>query len=333
VLVEILEGEVLKGEAKGFVRKIKSARGTSFLGDLDGERPLGKGIFIEDYEVVFQGKWSAQQEKYTEEPQLLVQFTSFDPMDNGVVVDEDALGEERMNKAYDLGYSFLNAMSFAPEWRKYGDAKTVQDLYEDDEAAGGPVTQDLRVKETDRWLYTPLATEFWDYLDRVAEAAYDGAEVGGFVTIRGLEMGSDEDDTLAYVDVILYCTAGEQGYAHLKTLNGTDAREMSPVVKWADVAQAMTGLGRMVKYQEKVNPYAQYSQTSHGASEPEWEMVGMFEGAIAKGRVNAKFGRLISNNGDLFLGFMTGDPIQGAWNAHGKGVWYSDWEFQAMGVW
>jgi hypothetical protein len=146
-------------------------------------------------------------------------------------------------------------------------------------------------------------------------------------------MGSEDDDTLAYVDIILYCTAGEQGYAHLKTLNGTDARELSPAVKWADVAQAMTGLGRMVKYAEKVNPYAQYSQTSHGASEPEWEMVGMFEGAIAKGRVNAKFGRLISNYGDLFLGFMTGDPVQGQWNAHGKGVWYSDFEFQAMGVW
>jgi hypothetical protein len=140
VLVEILEGEVLKGAAKGFVRKIKSARGTSFLGDLDGDRPLGKGIFIEDYEVVYQGKWSAQQEKYTEEPTTSMEFTSFDPLDNGVVVDEDALGEERMNKAYDLGYSFLNAMEFPPEWRKYGDAHTVKALYEDDERGGGSIT-------------------------------------------------------------------------------------------------------------------------------------------------------------------------------------------------
>jgi hypothetical protein len=101
VLVEILEGEVVKGEAKGFVRKIKSARGTSFLGDLDGERPMGKGIYIEDYEVMWQGKWSAAQEKYTEEPAALMEFTSFDPLDNQVVVDEDALGEERMDKAYD----------------------------------------------------------------------------------------------------------------------------------------------------------------------------------------------------------------------------------------
>ena len=60
VFVEILEGEVLKGTAKGFARKIKYARGTSFLGDFDGDRLLGKCIFIEDYEVVYQVKWSAQ---------------------------------------------------------------------------------------------------------------------------------------------------------------------------------------------------------------------------------------------------------------------------------
>lgn len=62
-------------------------------------------------------------------------------------------------------------------------------------------------------------------------------------------------------------------------------------------------------------------------------MVGMFEGAIAKGLVKAKFGRLLSRFGDVFLGYMTGDPVEGAWNANGKGVWYRDMVFEAMGVW
>jgi hypothetical protein len=188
------------------------------------------------------------------------------------------------------------------------------------------------IKEVDRWFYTPLATEFWDYLERVAGAAYDGVEVGGYVTISGLEM--DSEDGLAYADIWLYCTAGEQGYAFLKSLNGTDQRTATPHLMWADVAPHVTGLARMVKYQEKVNPYAQYSNHQGAAAEPEFEMVGMFEGAVHKGRVSAKFGRLISNWGDLFLGYMTGDPAGGqTWNAMGKGVWYSDWEFQAIGVW
>jgi hypothetical protein len=62
-------------------------------------------------------------------------------------------------------------------------------------------------------------------------------------------------------------------------------------------------------------------------------MIGMFEGAIAKGVVKGKFGRLLSAEGDVFLGYMTGDPVEGAWNANGKGVWYQDMELMAMGVW
>jgi len=46
VAVEIVEGEVEKGVPKGFVRKIKSAKSTSFVGDLAGDRPMGKGAFF-----------------------------------------------------------------------------------------------------------------------------------------------------------------------------------------------------------------------------------------------------------------------------------------------
>jgi hypothetical protein len=148
-------------------------------------------------------------------------------------------------------------MGFAPDWRQYGDVGRVKASYEAEDSCGGPVTQDLHVKEEDRWLYTPLATEFWEVLDRVAAAAYEGAEVGGYVRIMGLQMNDGTDgERVTYADVSLYCTAGEQGYSFLKALNGTDQRDALDAVTWEDIKRDLTGLGRIVKYGEKVNPYA-----------------------------------------------------------------------------
>jgi hypothetical protein len=330
VLVEILEGQVEKGEAKGFVRKIKSARGTSFLGDLDGDKPLGKGIYVEDYEVMYQGKWSVQQEKYTEEPATPMQFTSFDALDTQEVVDEGALGEERSTKAYDSGFAFLAAMDFAPDWRLYGSARAIKASFENVQNGGGPITMELAVEQTDRWLFTPLAIDFWDYLDRVASAAYEGSEVGGYIKIRGLSMHA-AGEAAKYADMTLYCTAGEQGYNFLKSINGTDQRTSSVLLSWEDVAPHVTGLARIITYGEKVNPYA--STYGAGTAEPEYEMLQMFEGAVKQGRANAKWGRLLTNDGDNFFGYLSGDPVSGQWGAIGKGVWYSELEFQAMGVW
>lgn len=61
-------------------------------------------------------------------------------------------------------------------------------------------------------------------------------------------------------------------------------------------------------------------------------MVSMYEGAIKKGRCNAKFGRLLTREGDNFIGYLTGDPATGEWGAIGKGVWYADLRLQAMGM-
>jgi len=300
---------------------------------LDGDRPLGKGVYIEDYEVIHQGKWSAQQEKYSEEPSSPMAFTSFDPLDTQVIVDEGALGEERWEKAYDSGFAFLAAMGFAPDWRAYGSPRAIQASYAAEEAGGGPVTQEMYVKETDRWLYTPLAEDFWDYLDRVADAAWDGAEVGGYIKIKGLSMTNTEGDAL-YADIVLYCTAGEQGYSFLKSINGTDQSLLGDAgLMWADVSSSVTGLARIITYREKVNPYATTYGSAGSVAEPEWEMLQLFEGAVKDGRCKAKFGRLMTNNGDNFFGYLTGDPVEGIWGAMGKGVWYKDMELQAQGVW
>jgi len=79
-----------------------------------------------------------------------------------------------------------------------------------------------------------------------------------------------------------------------------------------------------------VNPYA--TSLSGAGAEPEYLMVSMYEGAIKKGRCNAKFGRILTREGDNFIGYLTGDPATGQWGAIGKGVWYDDLQLQAVGV-
>jgi len=326
VLVEVLEGEVEAGAAKGFVRKIKSARGTSFIGDLDGDKPLGKGCYFADYELVHQGKWSSEQTSYTDAPATEMRFQSFDPLDNQVVVDESELADGRMDQAYTLAYAFLAEVGMPPQWGRYGDGpatRIVRSYYEDEEVGGGPLTNGVLV---DGWyMEVPLAEDFWTYMTRIAEAAYDGQEMGGYVRIGHVDMGDG-----MYCDMWLYSTAGEAGYEYLRSVNGTDYREDGGSLMWADVAEHVTGLARLVVYEELINPYAT-SLTSAGAAEPEYLLVSMFEGAVKNGMVNAKFGRLMTRDGDNFIGYLAGDPATQEWGAIGKGIWFRDLFFQARG--
>ena len=304
----------------------------SFVGDLNGENPMGKGVFFEEYEFRYQGKWTADQDKYTEEPANPMRFTSFDPLDNQVVVDEGAQAQVRMNKAYDSGFAFLAAAEANPKWRDYGAenpaTRKIRGAWEAYENGGGALTGQIMIQGEP--LYTPLAEEFWTVMDRLAEAAYDGHELGGYIKLDGISMGVDPP---RYADLWLYCTAGEQGYAYLRGINGTDQRTASDPAAWADIAEFVTGLARVVVYEERVNPYASALEQAADAGEPEYFMAQMFEGAIKKGRVNAKFGRVLTRAGDNFIGYLTGDPVTGEWGAIGKGVWYSDLELKARGVW
>jgi len=61
-------------------------------------------------------------------------------------------------------------------------------------------------------------------------------------------------------------------------------------------------------------------------------MVFMYEGAMAKGRVNAKFGRVMTADGDNFIGYLTYNPLENAWGAIGKGAWFSNLRLMARGV-
>jgi len=233
VLVEILEGEVEKGVAKGFVRKIKSAKSSSFVGDLADEKPIGKGVYFKDYELVHQGKWAGTQDKYTEEPANPMRFTSFDPLDSQEVVDQGALAEERMDKAYASGFAFLAAMGFAPDWRLYGAqnpaTKAIRLSYEKPEAGGGPITGDILVDGMP--MVTPLAEDFWTFMDHIANAAYDGSEMGGYIKLSGIAMGES-----TYADVWLYATSGEQGYDFLRSINATDQRTSANPLPWTQIA-------------------------------------------------------------------------------------------------
>lgn len=137
-------------------------------------------------------------------------------------------------------------------------------------------------------------------MQRIADAAYEGHEMGGYINLKGLSMGDN-----MYADVWLYSTAGEEGYARMRAMNGTDQREAVPSMTWADVAGDVTGLARVIVYEEMINPYAT-TLTTGVVADPEYAMIELFEGVVKEGIVNGKFGRLITRDGDNFIGYLSG---------------------------
>ena len=175
------------------------------------------------------------------------------------------------------------------------------------------------------WVYNPLLEKFYAALEAVSDAAWEGEEVGGYLKVTGLAMGEGR-----YADVLLYSTAGPEAWRHAKPFNNTDQR-LAGGLTWQDAAPAITGLARVVVYEELVNEYA--SSFAASGAEPEYMILGMYEGQIVKGRCNAKFGRVITRGGDNFIGYMVGDPAHDRWAAIGKGIWWNNLRLQAQGVW
>ena len=58
-----------------------TATSSSFIGDLSGDTPIGRGVYFADFEMKHQGIWSADQASYAEAPAEETRFTSFDPLD------------------------------------------------------------------------------------------------------------------------------------------------------------------------------------------------------------------------------------------------------------
>jgi len=66
-------------------------------------------------------------------------------------------------------------------------------------------------------------------MQRLASTAASGNEYGGYIKIKGIEL---EEGAGKYVDMWLYSTAGEAGFAALQMLNGTDQRDEADPAYW-----------------------------------------------------------------------------------------------------
>jgi hypothetical protein len=177
-----------------------------------------------------------------------------------------------------------------------------------------------------QWIENPLVEEFWTYLDTVAQKAYDGKTMGGYIQMNGIDMGDNK-----YCDLWLYSTAGETNYEALRAKNATDQRTAAAPTAWADMAEKVTGLARIITYEKMINPYAT-TLTAAEAADDDYMMVSMYEGAVVKGKVNAKFGRLMTREGETFLGYLAGDPVTGEWGAVGKGIYFKDLYMMGQGM-
>jgi len=123
-----------------------SATSSSFIGDLSGDTPIGRGVYFADFELKHQGIWSSDQTSYAEAPADETRFTSFDPLDVSEVEDVET-AQDRKKSAYQQAYGFLSEMELTPAWREYGlDMRTsryIRTYYESKELGGGAITRPL----------------------------------------------------------------------------------------------------------------------------------------------------------------------------------------------
>jgi len=58
----LIEGEVKDGEPSGFARYINGLQWHQFIGNLDGLRPTGKGVYYFDLDFMYMGIWSKESD-------------------------------------------------------------------------------------------------------------------------------------------------------------------------------------------------------------------------------------------------------------------------------
>jgi len=207
-----------------------TATSSSFIGDLSGDTPIGRGVYFADFEMKYQGVWSADQSSYYEAPAEETRFASFDPLDVSAL-EQGETAQDRKDSAHEQAYGFLSEMEFSPAWREYGldmrYTRYIKTYYESRELGGGPITRPLNTG--DMSIDTTFVGDWRMIMSRLASAAYDGNEYGGYIKINGIEL---EEGAGKYVDMWLYSTAGQAGFAALKRLNATDQRSEAERHYW-----------------------------------------------------------------------------------------------------